>query len=550
MKKPISHLLLALALLAATPSFAAGPGFDCAKATRQIDKAICNWETIGLLDGQMADAYKTALMAQDGEAALASAKASQKAWLAERDTRCGLDSVTPLEGSVDGLSPKEYGQFMCLQTIYPERLAQLMDMSVPPLVPFDVKMVPIEPLKAAYPDDWRQPDYEAQLSPDKSLMALGIKDDAGYVMQVWLYEPASGRMVVASPRTHEGKVAKPEDVAALNLWLWGDDGRFYVRTDQPLGEDRLFAADMNGYAEITDPPSDIQERLAAYGAASGPALNNGETPEAGRPPGFDDDSYNEQQGGAFTVWDQNRGHGSFDLLAARAGDAEPRLIASGGSELEDFQLDPSGARLFHNGEDGLLVTNPETGATRRLKGTRGMSLEVRPIQMSADGEILVYWAVSSCTHDAADPIDPNEGDDTARRVCLAWLPPVDAPSPKAISKAALARADAAPADLWAGEWSGGNLTATIRRGTAKPDYLVIDLVTGQEGCAGAITLYGKPNGTAVRSESYDPNDPSAPVCRVDLSRDGKGVLTAEEAGSCSYYHGTSCDFNGNMTRGE
>lgn len=545
MKKLTAHMLLAFAPLAAAPAFAAGPGFDCAKATRQIDKSICAWETIGLLDGQMADAYRTALMAQDGEAALAAAKASQKAWLSERDTRCGLDSVTPLEGSVDGLSPKEYGQFMCLQTIYPERLAQLMDMSVTPLVPFDVKMVPIEPLKAAYPDDWRQPDYEAQLSPDKSLMALGIKDDAGYVMHVWLYEPASGRLVVASPRTHEGKIEKPEDIAALNVWLWGDDGSFYVRTDQPLGEDRLFAADMNGYAEVKDPPADIQEGLAAYDAASGSMPYNSERPKTERLPGFDDDSYNEQKGGAFTAWDQNRGHGSFDLLAARAGDTQPRLIASGGSELEDFQFDPSGTRLFYNGGDGLLVADPETGATRRLKGTRGMSLEVRPIQMSADGEILVYWAVSSCTHDAADPIDPNEGDDTARRVCLAYLPPADRPAPKDPAGAV-----AAPADPWVGEWSGGYLSATIRRGTAKRDYLVIDLVTGLEGCAGAVTLYGKPSGAKVLGESYDPNDPSAPLCRVELSRDGMGVLTTEEAGPCNYYHGTSCGFEGSMTHGE
>lgn len=550
MKRLIPHIFLALGLLAVMPAFAASPGFDCARATRQIDRAICKWETIALLDGQMADAYQTALMAQDGEAAFASVKASQKAWLAERDTRCGLDNVTPLEGSVDGPSPKEYGQLMCLQTIYPERLAQLMDMTAPPLVPLDVRTVPVEPLKAAYPDGWLQADYEAQLSPDKSLMALGIKDDAGYVIQVWLYEPASDRLVAASPRTHKGKVEKPEDIAALNVWLWGDDGRFYVRTDQPLGEDRLFAADMNGYAEVADPPSDIEEDLAAYDAGRRPVPYNSETPEADRLPGFDDDSYNEQGGGAFTVWDQNRGHGSFDLLAARAGDTEPRLIASGGSELEDFQLDPSGARLFYNGENGLVVTDPANGATRRLKGTRGMSLEVRPIQMAADGGVLVYWTIGSCTDDAADGIDPDVDDGNARRVCLAYLPPVEAPALQATPEAEPAKADAAPADPWAGEWSGGDLTATIRRGTAKPDYLVIDLVTGIEGCAGAVTLYGKPSGATVLSESYDPNDPSAPVCRVDLSRDGKGVLTAEEAGSCNYYHGTSCGFDGNMTRGE
>ena len=98
------------------------------------------------------------------------------------------------------------------------------------------------------------------------------------------------------------------------------------------------------------------------------------------------------------------------------------------------------------------------------------------------------------------------------------------------------------------EGSGeGNLSATIRRGTAKPDYLVIDLVTGVPGCSGAVTLYGKPKGATVLGESYDPKDPSAPVCRVELSL-GKGVLKTEVAGPCTYYHGGSCGFDGSLTR--
>ena len=94
----------------------------------------------------------------------------------------------------------------------------------------------------------------------------------------------------------------------------------------------------------------------------------------------------------------------------------------------------------------------------------------------------------------------------------------------------------------------GMLTATIRRGTANPDYLVIELATGVPGCAGAVTLYGKPEGFSAFGESYDPDEPSAPVCRVNLSLDGKGVLKTEVAGPCSYYHGASCGFDGALTR--
>src|SRR3546814_1700838 len=81
----------------------------------------------------------------------------------------------------------------CLQTIYPPRIAGLMDIAAPPLVPVGVKTVPITPLKKAYPDDWQQAGYQAQFSPDKTLMALGVEDGAGYVKQVWLYQPARDR---------------------------------------------------------------------------------------------------------------------------------------------------------------------------------------------------------------------------------------------------------------------------------------------------------------------------------------------------------------------
>src|SRR3546814_15836097 len=75
----------------------------------------------------------------------------------------------------------------------------------------------------------RSAGYQAQFSPDKTLMALGVEDGAGYVKQVWLYQPASGRLVVASPRTHQGKIEQPADIADVDLWIWGRDGRLYVR---------------------------------------------------------------------------------------------------------------------------------------------------------------------------------------------------------------------------------------------------------------------------------------------------------------------------------
>ncbi len=78
---------------------------------------------------------------------------------------------------------------------------------------------------------------------------------------------------------------------------------------------------------------------------------------------------------------------------------------------------------------------------------------------------------------------------------------------------------------------------------------MIDLIVGTEGCSGAVTLYGKPKGTTVLGKRHDPNDSAAPVCRVELSL-AEGMLSAEVAGPCKTYHGASCGFDGEMTRGD
>ncbi len=554
----IRYLVTAALLFASAPlapALASGPSFECAKATRQIDRAICAWDTVGALDGEMAAAYGAALAVQPDEDGRTLVVQDQKRWLAARDQQCALDAVKPDPGSEEGLNPKEFGQLLCLQDMYGSHIAHLKDM-VPPLVPVSVATLPNEPFRAAYPDD-APAGYQAVFSPDKALLAVGVEDGAGYVTQLWLFEPASGRLVIASPRTHGGKIEKPEDISALQPWIWGSDGRFYARAYRPLGKHSIFGADMDGYTEARHPPSDVVEKIAAYDEAGRTARHNTETPEEKRPPGFDDDSSNEQQGGSFTVWAQNKGHGSFALMAAREGDEEPRIIASGGWELAGFLFDPSGTRLFYNGGGGLVVTDPASLITRRIKGTHGSSPENKPINMSADGEILIYAASGSCTRDAGEEIDQDMSDDPeddgTGRVCLATLPPVGEPAPKAVADAVSTKPDAAlAADSWLGEWKSsgeGDLSATIRRGTAKPDYLVIDLVTGVPGCSGAVTLYGKPKGNAVLGESYDPEFRGAPVCRVELSLD-KGALKTETAGPCTYYHGGSCGFDGSLTQGE
>lgn len=101
---------------------------------------------------------------------------------------------------------------------------------------------------------------------------------------------------------------------------------------------------------------------------------------------------------------------------------------------------------------------------------------------------------------------------------------------------------------WAGRGDGGKMTATIRRGRANPAYLVSEIELVGRNCMGSVKVYGKLVGSKIAAESYDPADPSAPVCKMELELIGHNKLKVSEGENCHYNHGMSCAFDGNMTR--
>lgn len=89
---------LGLALLVIAP-WAYGAGFDCARASTGVEKAICASPKVSALDGQLGDAFKAALKShpEQGDAL----KLDQRHWLASRDeTLAAYPSVKEAEGSV------------------------------------------------------------------------------------------------------------------------------------------------------------------------------------------------------------------------------------------------------------------------------------------------------------------------------------------------------------------------------------------------------------------------------------------------------------------
>ena len=104
---------------------------------------------------------------------------------------------------------------------------------------------------------------------------------------------------------------------------------------------------------------------------------------------------------------------------------------------------------------------------------------------------------------------------------------------------------------WEGEDGPFLYAARIRRGIQNPDFLVADLEVATRGCAGQVTVFGRPegpNGTRMRGESYTPDDPNGSGCRVDLELTPSGTLKMDEIEGCLYWHGASCGFFGEMSR--
>jgi hypothetical protein len=84
---------------AAPPQAASGPSFDCAKASNEVERAICGDGGLGRLDGEVARAYRDARARFQGEReAQAALQADQRNWLSGRDwsmfpgAGVGLDS--------------------------------------------------------------------------------------------------------------------------------------------------------------------------------------------------------------------------------------------------------------------------------------------------------------------------------------------------------------------------------------------------------------------------------------------------------------------------
>ncbi len=88
---PMRRSMMAALLLVAAPALARAPGFDCARAARPDEKAICQSARLSALDARLADMFGqiqhcTPMGGRDVNTL------QQRAWLRRRAT-CGADGA-------------------------------------------------------------------------------------------------------------------------------------------------------------------------------------------------------------------------------------------------------------------------------------------------------------------------------------------------------------------------------------------------------------------------------------------------------------------------
>lgn len=80
------------------------PSFDCSKASTPVEKMICSDPLLGRLDVALTNNYKMMMSANIGDGAKQHLKATQKEWLARRNSCADKDCLeTEYRARIDGI---------------------------------------------------------------------------------------------------------------------------------------------------------------------------------------------------------------------------------------------------------------------------------------------------------------------------------------------------------------------------------------------------------------------------------------------------------------
>lgn len=183
----------------------AGPSFDCAKASNDVERTICGSPALATSDRNLSSLYATLLARLDGPAR-ESLEKGQIRWIAERNRKCRPGSH---RGAIEH----------CLESEYGDRIADMRAMSVAPYPFIEEQSIERKGAvgKATYAIDLRYPRFAGSMADfaavnrtyaDAATKAAGEttpgRDDGIDREQAWeavqtyaLYRPSPDAITVA-----------------------------------------------------------------------------------------------------------------------------------------------------------------------------------------------------------------------------------------------------------------------------------------------------------------------------------------------------------------
>ncbi|HKD21256.1 MAG TPA: lysozyme inhibitor LprI family protein [Rhizomicrobium sp.] len=395
-------------LAAGVANFAAAAtvhaSFDCAKATRAIDKLICSDDGLAGLDVKVAAEYKAALAA--GVIENDSLRAQQRAWLAKRDAEC-LSNSAPVVCLKQSYT-KRYAQLyatlpLAQQALFSEQALATMPGGGTETVVITVPIVPLQDkaLAQAHPAERREIGFpQGAFSPKGDLFAFAVDNIvSGDPDQIWLYRLADKKLIPATVSPVRGRSSITIDA------FFFVDGTLYIdgSSGEAGGVMTPFkrAATMAGAHEVATIPK----------APPTPNLARDTTAEAADELSNQGDKREEDA--HYVVTSTNGGHGAITLSAHAKGGGPEWTIATGTWNLADFVFDAPRGRVLYGDETRGLVSYD-------LK-TKKTSVEVpvavgKLLDVTADGHFAAYSAYSFCNS------HPGKTVPGAQVLCFASLP--------------------------------------------------------------------------------------------------------------------------------
>jgi uncharacterized protein len=174
------------------------PGFDCAKASTDLERLICADNYLASLDGQMSELFAKRMAALSDEAR-AGALAEQRGWLKSRTVTC---------------PPEAYKATGCLQTLYYRRV-KVLEARVNGFVVFDCKEG--RAVLAFGPRDEKTPARELEGSADctlpSGLVVTALRTDEQ--VKLWVDRRLAYTYYVPSLRVAAGRVEVGDKLVEL-----------------------------------------------------------------------------------------------------------------------------------------------------------------------------------------------------------------------------------------------------------------------------------------------------------------------------------------------